>query len=155
MALRLRNLPHRDGGNRCDSLFSLQKNPVALAGAHARRIGILLAPLIDVLAFSGFMTSGESLRASNSYAFAIGYLLSVLLRWRELSTFAQPPSQPRLLTRCVIVGFMAVFLRAGVLALLVQRWGWTPQAAILVAAAAGLTVTAPRWRDLSVGIIAY
>jgi dolichol-phosphate mannosyltransferase len=128
---------------------------VALAAAHTRRIGILLAPLIDVAAFCGFLSAGESLRAGNSYAFAIGYLLSVLLRWRELSDLTQPPSRPRVLTRCVIVGFMAVFLRAGVLALLVQRWGWTPQAAIFVAAAVGLTVTAPRWRDAAVGIIAY
>jgi dolichol-phosphate mannosyltransferase len=129
---------------------------VALAAANTRRIGILLAPLIDVLAFCAFMSAGESLRASNTYAFALGYVLSVLLRWGDLRMIGQPASPPsRLLIRCAIVGLMALFLRAGVLALLVQRWGLSAQAAIFLAAAVGLTVTAPRWRNLAPGIIAY
>ena len=128
---------------------------MALAAADARRIVIVLAPLIDVAAFCAFIGAGLTLRASNTYAFAIGYALSVLLRWRELRAHAQPSSPTRLLTRCVIVGLMALFLRAGVLALLVQRWGWTAQAAIFVAAAVGLAVTAPRWRALAVGVTVY
>ena len=128
---------------------------MALAAADARRIGILLAPLIDVSAFCAFLSAGESLRAANSYAFAIGYVLSLLLRRRDASAAEPVPSQPLLLTRAVAVGFMALFLRAGVLALLAQRWGWAPQAAIFLAAAAGLMVTAPRWRNAAVGIIAY
>jgi dolichol-phosphate mannosyltransferase len=128
---------------------------VALATENARRAAILLAPLIDVLAFCAFVSAGLALRTSNAYAFAIGYVLSVLLRWGELRALGQPASRTRLLARCVIVGLMAVFLRAGVLALLVQRWAWTPQAAIVFAAAVGLAVTAPRWRSLAVGVIVY
>jgi dolichol-phosphate mannosyltransferase len=128
---------------------------VALVAADTRRIGTLLAPLIDVLAFCAFISAGATLRAGNTYAFAIGYLLSSALRWGELRAGGNSASQLRLLTRCVIVGLMALFLRAGVLALLVQRWGWTAPAAIIVAAAVGLAVTAPRWRALAVGVIVY
>ena len=118
---------------------------MALAAASARRAGILLAPLIDVLAFCALVSAGLTLRASNTFAFAIGYLLSLVLRWRELRALDQPGSPARLLTRCVITGFLAVFLRAGVLALLVQRWNFGTPAAIVFAAAVGLAVTAPRW----------
>jgi dolichol-phosphate mannosyltransferase len=128
---------------------------VALAAADTRRIGILLAPLIDVSAFCAFLSAGESLRASNAYAFAIGYVLSLIVRRREFLALEPAASQPRLWARCVVVGFMALFLRAGILAFLAQRWGWAPQAAIFLAAAAGLTVTAPRWRNRAIGIIAY
>jgi dolichol-phosphate mannosyltransferase len=127
---------------------------VAAAAINLRRLGILLAPLIDVAAFCLFVSAGLSLRAGNTYAFAIGYALSLLLRWREMSA-EHPAAQWRLLLRSAIVGFMALFLRAGVLALLVQRWGWPPQVSILFAMALGLSVTAPGWRNLAIGLIAY
>jgi dolichol-phosphate mannosyltransferase len=128
---------------------------VALATENARRAAILLAPLIDILAFCAFVSAGLALRASNAYAFAIGYVLSLLLRWGELRAHEQSSSRTRLLARCLLVGLMAVFLRAGVLALLVQRWAWAPQAAIVFAAAVGLAVTAPRWRSLAIGVIVF
>ncbi|HEV7357121.1 MAG TPA: glycosyltransferase family 39 protein, partial [Steroidobacteraceae bacterium] len=62
---------------------------------------------------------------------------------------------PAVFWRSAVVGFMAVFLRAGVLALLVQRCGWAPQFAILFTVALGLAVTAPRWRNLAAGLILY
>jgi dolichol-phosphate mannosyltransferase len=120
---------------------------VALTAGATRRLGILVAPLIDVLIFCAFSSAGISVRASNAYAFAIGYLLSLLLRRGGLRATGR--------IRYVIVGLMAVFLRAGILALLTQRWGWTAQAAILPAVAVGLAVTAPRWRAQAVGIIVY
>jgi len=46
---------------------------VAVTALNTRRLGILLAPLIDILAFCVFMSAGLSLRAGNTYAFAIGY----------------------------------------------------------------------------------
>jgi dolichol-phosphate mannosyltransferase len=128
---------------------------VALAAADRRRIGILLAPLVDILAFCALMSAGATLRAGNTYAFVIGYVLTQALRWDGLRAVEQPHSQVRLLTRSAVAGVMALFLRAGVLALLVQRWGWSPQVAIFFAAAAGLSVTAPRWRSMAVGFIAY
>jgi dolichol-phosphate mannosyltransferase len=127
---------------------------VAVAALNVRRLGILAAPLIDILAFCGFVGAGLSLRAGNTYAFAIGYALTLLLSWPDRA--AEAPRQPwKLLLHDAIAGFMAVFLRAGVLALLTQHWGWAPQISIFFAAALGLAVTAPRWRNPAFGLIAY
>ena len=127
---------------------------MAVAAINTRRIGILLAPLIDVMAFWVFVGSGESLRAGNAYAFAIGYVLSLSLRWNVLRA-ERAATDAGIFLRSTVAGLMAVFLRAGVLALLVQRCGWAPQLAILFAVAFGLAVTAPRWRNLAAGLIVY
>jgi dolichol-phosphate mannosyltransferase len=126
---------------------------VAVAALNIRRLGILLAPLIDILAFCGFVGAGLSLRAGNAYAFAIGYALTLLLRWPDRG---EGPRQAwKLSLRYAITGFMAVFLRAGVLAVLSQHWGWAPLISIVFATALGLAVTAPRWRNPAFGLIAY
>ncbi len=142
------------GRHRRAALYSIQKNQVAVAAINTRRIGVLLAPLIDILAFCAFVGLGESLRASNAYAFAIGYALSLSLRWR-VPRAERTAADAGVFWRSAVAGFMAVFLRAGVLALLVQRCGWAPQFAILFAVALGLAVTAPRWRNLAAGLILY
>lgn len=128
---------------------------MAVAALDTRRLGIVLAPLLDILAFCALATVGLSLRASNTYAFAIGYALSLLLRWPALRAAEGPAAPWRILLRSAVVGFMALFLRAGVLALLAQRWGWAPQLCILFAVALGLAVTAPRWRNAAVALIVY
>jgi dolichol-phosphate mannosyltransferase len=127
---------------------------VVVAAIDTRRIGVLLAPLIDILAFCALVGLGESLRASNAYAFAIGYALSLSLRHR-VPQAERAAADAGGFWRNSAVAFMAVFLRAGVLALLVQRWGWAPQFAILIAVALGLAVTAPRWRNIAAGLILY
>ena len=106
-----------------------------------------MAPLIDIAAFCAFMSAGLSLRAGNTYAFVIGFALTWLLNWRVAG--AAP------LWRSALAGLMALFLRAGILALLAQRWGWAPQIAILFAVPLGLAVTAPRWRNPAFALIAY
>jgi dolichol-phosphate mannosyltransferase len=126
---------------------------VAVASLNIRRLGILLGPLLDVLAFCAFVGLGASLRAGNAYAFAIGYALSLMLRWPELR--AAETAAWRIVMRSAVVGFMALTLRAGVLALLAQRWGWAPQFGIIFAAALGLMVTAPQWRNTTLALIAY
>ncbi len=129
---------------------------MAIAALRIRRLGILLAPLLDILAFfARSLAAGQSLRGGNAYAFAIGYALSVLLRWPALRAAQDAPAAWRVLLRSAIVGFMALFLRAGMLALLVQRWGWTPQVSILFAVALGLAVSAPQWRNTAVAFIVY
>ncbi|HEY2779175.1 MAG TPA: glycosyltransferase family 39 protein [Steroidobacteraceae bacterium] len=127
---------------------------MAVAAIKTRRSAVLLAPLVDILAFCAFVGAGQTLRASNAYAFAIGYAVSLWLRRQALEE-AYPGAGSRLLWRCALAGFMAVFLRAGVLALLVQRVGMAPQIAILFAVALGLVVTMPRWRNLAAGLIIY
>jgi dolichol-phosphate mannosyltransferase len=128
---------------------------VAVAALNIRRLGILLAPLLDILAFCAFVGLGASLRASNAYAFAIGYALSLMLRWPALRAAQDPGAAWRIGVRSAVVGFMALTLRAGVLALLAQRWGWAPQIGIVFAAALGLMVSAPRWRNTTLALIAY
>jgi dolichol-phosphate mannosyltransferase len=128
---------------------------VAVAAFNTRRLGILLAPVLDILAFCAFLGAGLSLRASNTYAFALGYALTLLLRWPALRAARDPASAWGIAVRGAVVGFMALFLRAGVLALLAQRWGWAPQVGIFFAAALGLAVTAPRWRNTALALIAY
>jgi dolichol-phosphate mannosyltransferase len=128
---------------------------VAVAALQIRRLGILLAPLLDILVFCVLVAAGLSLRASNTYALAIGYALSLLLRWPALRAAQDPSSAWRLWLRSAVVGFMALFLRGGVLALLVQRWGWAPQVGIFFAVGLGLAATAPRWRNPAVALIVY
>ena len=127
---------------------------MAVAALDTRRLGLILAPLLDILAFCAFTGAGLSLRASNAYAFALGYALSLLLRWPALRA-AEPVAAWRTGLRCAAAGLMALFLRAGVLALLAQRCGWAPQIGIVFAVALGLMVTAPRWRNAAVALIVY
>jgi dolichol-phosphate mannosyltransferase len=131
-----------------------------------RRIAILLAPLIDVITFCALIGAGVSLRASNALACATGIAVTWVLRWRAMSTAERQSQDWRLYLRILIIGFMAIFLRGGALALC-QRWGWPPQFSILPAVALGLAVTVPgfsyaasgvgkeSWRVLAYGLIAY
>ena len=131
-----------------------------------RRTAVLLAPLVDVLAFCALIGAGLSLRASNSFAFAADIIIAWLLRWRAMSPAERPSQDGRLYLRILMIGFMGLFLRGGVLALF-QRWGWTPQLSILPTVALGLAVTVPglsyassavdrrSWHTLVIGLIAY
>jgi dolichol-phosphate mannosyltransferase len=131
-----------------------------------RRSVVLLAPLVDVLAFCALIGAGLSLRASNSFAFAADIVIAWLLRWRAMSPAERRSQDGRLYLRILMVGFMGLFLRAGVLALF-QHWGWPPQLSILPTVALGLAVTVPglsyasstvdkrSWRTLGIGLIAY
>ena len=118
-----------------------------------RRIAALLPALIDVLTFCVLLGAGVSLRAANAYALAIGVLCGALLRWRKAKIEFGASDW----LRVGITALMALFLRAGVLALLTQRWEWAPQLAILLAVALARAVSLPllSWRNLSIGLIVY
>lgn len=119
-----------------------------------RRIVALLPPLIDVLSFCVLFGAGLSLRAANAYALAIGLACSALWRWR---TQGKTEAEGRDWLRFGISAVMALFLRAGLLALLAQRWGWAPQLAIFIAVALSAAVSVPTlsWRNLTLGLIVY
>jgi dolichol-phosphate mannosyltransferase len=131
-----------------------------------RRTAVLLASLVDVLAFCALIGAGLSLRASNSFAFAADIVIAWLLQWRAMSPAERPSQDGSLYLRILMVGFMGLFLRGGALALF-QRWGWPPQLSILPTVALGLAVTVPglsyassavdkrAWRTLAFGLIAY
>ena len=130
-----------------------------------RRFAILLAPLIDVVAFCALMAAGVSLRAGNGLACAAGIAVMWVLRWQAMSAAERQSQNWRVFPRILIIGFMAIFLRGGALALF-QRWGWPPQFSIFPAVALGLAVSLPGfsyaaseaakrpWR-LAIGLIAY
>jgi dolichol-phosphate mannosyltransferase len=130
-----------------------------------RRIAILLPPLIDVIAFCALTGAGVSLRAGNGLSLAAGIVATGVLRWRAMGSAERRSQDWRLCLRILVIGFMALFLRGGALALF-QRWGWPPQFAIWPAVALGLAVTLPGfsyaasssgkrpWR-LAIGLIAY
>jgi dolichol-phosphate mannosyltransferase len=119
-----------------------------------RRIAALFPILIDVLAFCALIGAGLSLRAANAYALAIGVVCSALWRWRTQDNLERDTWG---WLRFGITALLALFLRAGVLALLTQRWGWAPQFAIFFAVALGVAVSAPllSWRNFSLGLIVY
>ena len=119
-----------------------------------RRIAALLPPLIDVLAFCVLLSAGLSLRSANAYALAIGVACSALWRWRIQAKLERETWD---WLRFGITALMALFLRAGVLALLTQRWSWAPYLAIFFAVGLGFAVSIPilSWRNLSLGLIVY
>jgi dolichol-phosphate mannosyltransferase len=131
-----------------------------------RRLAILLAPLIDVIAFCALVGAGVSLRASNALALTAGIVVTWAQRWWAMGSAERQAQDWRLYLRILIIGFMALFLRAGALALF-QRWGWPPQISIVPAVALGLAVILPgffhaasgvgkeSWRILAYGLIAY
>jgi dolichol-phosphate mannosyltransferase len=131
-----------------------------------RRLAIAIAASADALVFVALAALGLSLRIANPWALALGVALDSLLRLRSMNSANQSRWRPCL--RVLIVALMAVFLRAGVLALLTQHWGWPPTLSIFCAVAAGLTVLLPgfsyavsdadpasRWRTFALGLTAY
>ena len=130
-----------------------------------RRTAILLAPLVDVLAFCALIGAGLSLRTGNTLAFAADIAITWAWRWRAMSAAERQSQDWRLYPRILVVGLMGLFLRGGALALF-QRWGWPPQISIFPVVALGLAVTLPGfsyaasgvdkrpWR-LAIGLIAY
>jgi dolichol-phosphate mannosyltransferase len=130
-----------------------------------RRAAILLAPLVDVLAFFALTGLGASLRTGSALAFAADLSVASLWRWRSMPAAERTSLGWRFYLRLLLVALMGVFLRGGALALL-QRWGWPPQATIFPVVALGLAVMLPGmsfaastavkqpWR-LAAGLIAY
>ncbi len=115
--------------------------------------------MCDAVAFFGLLGAGSSLRASHGIAFVIG----VALTWLGKS----PPSRAAAL-RLFAAALMTGLLRGGLLGLLVERWHWIPQLAILPVIAVGLAVSLPanalalstgssdeRLRALALGLFAY
>ena len=130
-----------------------------------RRFAILLAPLIDIIAFCALLGAGVSLRAGNALACTAGIAVTWVLRWPAMSATERQSQVWPVYLRISIIGFLAIFLRGGALALF-QHWGWPPQAAIVPVVALGLAVILlgfsyaasqagnRPWR-LAIGLIAY
>lgn len=153
-----------------------------LAGGNiSRRSGFrfamvgLLGMLIDFLVFQGLFATGAGLGTANTISFAVAVLVNYCLNrsW----AFEDPkggwgkPIQKGLLF--VGVAVLAMFLRGGVLVLLVNSWHWPVSLALIAAIATAALVNylgsafivfpsdvhtfnpEMRWRVLAVLIIGY
>ena len=138
-----------------------------------RPIVTVLIPLVDAALFCILIGDGLSLRTSHIASFCVAMILNYLLIVRStlLAKTLQGQwrgPQWRLHGRMLAVMCMALFLRGGVLGLLVAAWGWPAQLSILVAVLAGLTVTGigfslarssargdARPQALAMGLVAY
>jgi dolichol-phosphate mannosyltransferase len=125
-----------------------------------------IAPLIDVAIFCALTADGLSLRSSHIASFTAAMALNYLLKVRSTIVADKLTRDWRLHGRLLVVAFMALFLRGGVLGLLSLDWGWPAQVSILFAVLAGLAVTIPGYshalspaeggaRALAIGLIVY
>jgi dolichol-phosphate mannosyltransferase len=131
----------------------------------ARSIATAVPPILDVAVFCALIGMGTSLRSSHIASFAVAMALNYLLKVRSTIVARTLTSGWRLHCRLLVVTLAALFLRGGVLALLTSVWGWPAQAAIVVVALSGWTVTAlgygwvlsrdPSARSLAIGAVAY
>jgi dolichol-phosphate mannosyltransferase len=125
-------------------------------------------PLVDVAVFCLLIFNGASLRFSNAASLAAAMILNYLLKVRATVVAEKRTRDLRLHGQLLVVVFMALFLRGGVLSLLSLGWGWPAQVSILFAVIASLAVTTPgfsyalspadadaRPRALAIGLIGY
>jgi dolichol-phosphate mannosyltransferase len=128
------------------------------ANRGARSLALVAPPLIDIAAFCLMIGAGQALRESHIAAFVFGVAATWVFNFRVMLA-ASPGGRARHYLRLMIVTLMALFLRGGVLGLLVLHWQWPAQLAIVFAVAAGLAVTMPgfaiRSQTFAVGVILY
>lgn len=126
------------------------------------------APIVhciaDILFFETLLVAQVDVVVSHLGGFLLGAIVGRVLILR------QTPEKPRHGV-FLVVCLMALFLRAGVLALAIQRWGWPVQTGIIPAAVASALVvywgagllqrytqTSSRWsrrRAIAIGLIIY
>jgi dolichol-phosphate mannosyltransferase len=104
-------------------------------------LGFLPGAIIDLLLFYFFLGSGLTWTVAHLVGFAGGALATYLL-WTLWLLRCNPrkgafPDIPRYL----VIQLFAVFLRSGVLAVLIQVVSWSPKVAILLAAGTSSTVS--------------
>jgi dolichol-phosphate mannosyltransferase len=130
---------------------------------------------VDVSLFDVSLSSGLDLNVAQMVSFVAAVAVIYFLRARSAFAYALEDQQRQvhwLSWQFGLVGLLVLFLRGGVLSLLVMSWHWTPQAAILPAAVIGvLTMVGAvaflirlweaacepelRWRMLAIGIVGY
>ena len=103
-------------------------------------IAAAVGPLADVGIFVWAQSAGLALTAAHIVSFACAALLNYSLAVRTSVSAAGRSREPRLYVHLLVVALAVLFLRGGVLALLVG-WGLPAQWAILfaVAVSTGLT----------------
>lgn len=129
----------------------------------------LFPPLADGLIFIALLSAGMAVATAHIISFACAALLSYLLTVRSMAAAEGRSAQPRLHGHLLVVSLAVLFLRGGVLAL-VMSWGcpaqwaiWPAVAAtvVLIRAGQALCLTSgvwslgggTRWRALAMGLV--
>src|SRR6476659_3442783 len=103
-------------------------------------LAIVAALAIDPLLFQLFLSSGLGLDVAHVTSFAAAFAIIHFFIARPAFAHAlenREQTSPWLPGQFGLVGLLALFLRGGVLSLLVRTWGWAPQLAIIPAAVIG------------------
>ena len=154
---------------------------IALAGgtmtrSSASRFALvgLLGVVIDVAVFHGILRSGASLASAHLISFLAAVTANYILnsRWSFRESHGDHLAWYQF-SRFLIVGTLALMLRGGILALLIDTWNFSPLLAIFPAIIVATTVNylgavfyvfpneddviSPdiRWRMAAIGIIAF
>jgi dolichol-phosphate mannosyltransferase len=132
-------------------------------------IATAIAPVADAVIFIVAIGAGMAVSPAHIASFACGALLNYFLNVRSPVADAGNARGPRLYWHLLVVALAVLFVRGGVLAL-VMGWGVPPQWAIVFAVAATLVLTRAgnalclspstwvfgsgvRWRALAVGFV--
>jgi dolichol-phosphate mannosyltransferase len=140
----------------------------------AERINVAaaMAALSDVFTFFAATAVGIRLGPAHILSFSIATTLFYHLSVRVAANAAGRSRDLRLYGHLIIVSLLALFLRGGVLSLLVNIWHCPPSVAIFFAVGAGLAITLPgfafslssfawrlgsgmQWRVLALGLVVY
>jgi len=135
----------------------------------------LFGMLIDFLVFQGLFAAGAGLGTANTFSFAVAVLVNYCLN--RFWAFADPKDgREKLVQKGLLfagIAVLALFLRGGVLALLVNSWHWPVSLALIAAIATTSLVNylgsafivfpsdlhafnpEMRWRILAVLIVGY
>ena len=103
----------------------------------------MIAAAADIIVFILATARGFGLAEAHIASFAVAVVLNYFLRVAGPAVAAGRGVDWRLYVRLLVVALFAVFLRGGVLGLLVNRWGMPAQVAIVFAALAALAITLP------------
>jgi len=150
---------------------------LAFSGVPLRKMeragfSTVTAVLADLVIFHAMMVKGAGLSFAHIAGFAVATVINYFVRIRPALARRDPGAGWRLRVHLLVVLLMALFLRGGVLALLVNTWRWPPEIAILVAIGVAAAVTIPgnsfcfasatrsfgsgmRWRMISMAVVAY
>jgi dolichol-phosphate mannosyltransferase len=136
------------------------------------QLAFVAGPIADLLVFYAAIFGGAGTERAQLVSFAVSIALIYFVRIRAALAAAGRTRDLRLHARLALVSLVALFLRGGVLSLLTAVWGWPAPMAIFVAIIATAAViepgysfcvsttiwrfgTAPRWRELALGVIVY
>jgi dolichol-phosphate mannosyltransferase len=135
-----------------------------------KTLAALAPPLADLLIFIVAIHAGIAVTPAHIASFACASLLNYFLNVRMVVAAQGRTRDPLVYSHVLVVALAVLFVRGGVLALLI-RWGWPPGGAIVFAAAAAAILagignsfcvssgswvlgSSASWRTLAVGLVA-